>query len=53
MNDDDRQMMDKGDLDDDCYSLLLMMMLEKEDLSLFDNVKNRVNDQSLNILKNK
>jgi hypothetical protein len=42
-------MMDKEDLDDDCYNLLLMT-LEKEDLSLFDN---RLNDQSLNILETK
>ncbi len=42
---------DKEDLDYDCYSLL-WMMLEKEDLSLFDNVMNRLYDQSLNILEN-
>ncbi len=54
-DDDDRQMMDKGDLaDDDCQNgLSMMMMLAKEDLSLFDNEKNRLNDQSLNILESK
>jgi hypothetical protein len=30
---------------------MMMMMTEKEDLSLFDTVENRVNDQSLNILE--
>jgi hypothetical protein len=44
-------MKDNEDLDDDCYNLLLMMMMEKEDLSLSDSVENRVNDQSLNILE--
>jgi hypothetical protein len=29
----------------------LSMMLEKEDLSLFDNLMNRLNNQSLNILE--
>ncbi len=51
MNDGRQMMKDNEDLDDDCYNLLLMMMMEKEDLSLSDNVENRVNDQSLNILE--
>lgn len=29
----------------------MMMMLEKEDLSLFDKVNNQLNDQSLNSLE--
>ena len=58
-------MMDRGDLDedvgdddddDDCSKMMMRMTtrkmkLEKEDLSLFDNVNNQLNDRSLDSLE--